>query len=770
VTADDPERRHERLLAAAARLARLGCWSYDARAGRVEASEALCLLLGLAGEGAPTTPDGFLSLVHPDDRAAADAAIAAAVRDPHQVAMQVRLVRADGAVRDCHVIADLDPGARPGDGLWVGAVQDVSTAAGVDIAEAEREAHRYRALARHLPNGAVLLYDRELRYLLVEGSDLGALGHDSSNMVGRTVFEAAGGGLAAELAPTLRAALEGRTTRREIAHGGRSYEVNCVPLYDAGGRIEGGVALTQNISARKRAELAVEEERERLARVFDVIPALVVGVDGVGRTTFVNPAAERTTGYGAAELIGHSWWGAVCRGDERRHMEDLMAAMGERGCLRNCEMMLETKSGERRTVSWSGERAPLRREGTETFLYGLDVTERNEMQERLVIAERMASLGTLAAGVAHEINNPLCYVLSNLSLAAEVLERDGAGPGAHAGPTVGTVGPEELGALVAEAHQGAERVADIVANLRMFSRGGVERTELVDVARSLDACLQMAANELGHRAHVVREIRPVPRVWADEARLGQVFLSLVVNAAQALPEARASSNEVRVATGTEQNGRVVVEIADNGSGMDQATMRRIFDPFFTTRPVGVGTGLGLAIAHRIVTGFGGEILVDSEPGRGSVFRVLLPAAEPAADASSRGAGDRRPGARRARILVIDDNLVVGNAIRRALDRVHHVTVVTTALEALAAVSRIQFDCILCDVMLPEVSAIDFHARLAADHPELLPRIIFVTGGAFTASARTFLEQVPNPCLQKPLEPAALLSLVNDYLARWATAS
>jgi PAS domain S-box-containing protein len=524
------------------------------------------------------------------------------------------------------------------------------------------------------------------------------------------------------------------------------------------------MALTQNISTRKRAERAVEEERERLARVFDVIPALVVGVDGAGRTTFVNPAAERTTGYGAAELIGQSWWGAVCRGDERRHVEDLMAAMGERGCLRNCEMVLQTKRGERRTVSWSGERAPLRQQRTETFLYGLDVTERNEMQERLVIAERMASLGTLAAGVAHEINNPLCYVLSNLSLAAEVLEREGAGFGAHAGPTIGMVGPEEFGALLAEAHQGAERVADIVANLRMFSRGGVERTELVDVARSLESCLHVAANELRHRAHVVRDIQQVPRVWADEARLGQVFLNLVVNAAHALPEDRASTNEVRVATGTEHSGRVVVEIADNGSGMDQATMRRIFDPFFTTRPVGVGTGLGLAIAHRIVTSFGGEILVDSEPGHGSVFRVLLPAAEPAADASSRP--DRQPTARRARILIVDDNVFVGNAIRRTLDRAHDVTVVTSATEALAAVARGRFDLILCDVMLPEVSAMDFHAHLAAEHPDLVPRIIFVTGGAFTASARTFLEQVPNPCLHKPLEPAVLLSLINEYLAQW----
>jgi PAS domain S-box-containing protein len=882
VAEDDRLRRHEKLLAAAARLAGVACWTYDARTGRVEASEELCRMLGLAREDAPITPEGFLSLVHPDDRARADATIEGAVRDPHQVAMQVRIVRADGAVRDCQLIADLEPGALPSDGRWVGALQDVTdevdaarardsgeerlrqvldempfafaaidenrvmrvwnqeaeritgytrgeivgnpaglellydeqerariagimavpetvsrdrrftlvrkdgerrivswssvvaargltglerTVVGIDVTEAEREAHRYRTLARHLPNGAVLLYDHDLRYLLVEGSDLGALGGDSSQMIGRTMFEAAGSELAAELAPSFRAALEGRPTRREISHDGRDYEVTCLPLYDAGGRLEGGMALTQNISARKRAERAVDGERERLARVFDVIPALVVGVDGAGRTTFVNPAAERTTGYGAAELIGQSWWGAVCRGDERRHVEELMQAMGERGCLRNCEMVLATKSGERRTVSWSGERAPLRQQGTETFLYGLDVTERNEMHERLVIAERMASLGTLAAGVAHEINNPLCYVLSNLGLAVEGLEREGGGSGVNSGPTAGMDGPDEFRALLVEAHHGAQRVAKIVADLRMFSRAGEERSELVDVARSLETCLNMAANELRHRAHVVREIRPVPRVWADEARLGQVFLNLIVNAAQSLPEAMLSTNEVRVSTGTEHSGRVVVEVADNGSGMDAPTMRRIFDPFFTTRPLGIGTGLGLAIAHRIVTGFGGEILVDSEPGKGSVFRVLLPAAEPDAEPVSAPVL-RRQAPRRARILIIDDETLVGHTMRRALDRAHDVTLVTSAAEGLEAVAGRPFDVIMCDVMLPGTSGLDFHARLAEERPDQARRVVFITGGAFTDRARQFLEETPNPCIHKPFEPAALLSLVNEYLVQW----
>ena len=874
-------RRGDELLAHAVRLARVGCWSYDLTERCIEVNDELRWLLGL--DHAPRSAAGFLDLVHPDDRSHVGALIADAAARPRQVSTRVRVVRGDGTVRDCLVVAELDPGDRPGRARWVGTVQDVSdqvdaerareaaeerarrilleipvavvavdengvfrewnqeaeritgytreeivdnprgltilydeqelarlasiwpsstqqdlrdrrftarrkdgerrtiswsalasarsvtgmvrTSMGIDVTDAERESQRYRALAHHLPGGAVVLYDRDLRYLLVNGSDLGAVGDEPARLVGRTVFEAASPELATQLAPCFREALEGRIARCEIAQGGRFYEVTCVPVHELGGPIEAGMALTQNISARKRAENELRDQTERLARVLDLIPALVVGLDAQGRTIFANPAAERSTGYAAAELIGRSWWDTLCPGDERRHVEEMMAAVDERGSLGNYEMVVRTRDGEERTVSWSGERAPLSRGlPGEVYFYGLDVTERNLMQERLVIAERMASLGTLAAGVAHEINNPLAYVLANLTLAGEAVE-GGAGDG---GITGGTEGADELRAILAEAHQGAGRVARIVADLRMFSRGQEDRTELIDVASSIESCLSMAANELRHRARVVRDLRPVPAVRANEARLSQVFLNLIVNAAQALPETSPNDNEVRISTAVDERGRVVVEIADNGCGMAPSTVRRIFDPFFTTKPVGIGTGLGLAIAHRIVTGFGGEILVETEQGRGSVFRVVLPGAEP-------GPGVARttlrpvPVPQRGRVLVIDDEAFVAYAIRRALERAHAVTVVASAADGLAALSAHPFDVILCDVMLPEVSGIDLYAQVAAEHPDQARRIIFITGGAFTTRARDFLESVPNTCLDKPFEPPELLSLVNERLSLWGPA-
>jgi len=616
---------------------------------------------------------------------------------------------------------------------------------------AEREAQRYRTLARHIPNGAVILYDHDLRYTVVDGGGLVEAGLDPTAMQGHTPREIFGDALAQEIEPTYRAALDGRPGRLEAVWAGRDYELTCVPVRDAAGRVEGGLALTQDLTARKRAERALREQRERLGEILGAIPALVVGTDQSGQTTFVNPAAERASGYPGEELLARGFWETVAPGK----VAEMLATLDATGHLRDHAMVLHTRGGDRRMISWTADRQGGK--SPETFVFGLDVTDRNQMQERLVISERMASVGTLAAGVAHEINNPLTYVLANLYLAAQGLDRLGD-PLASVRPSA-----SELKGLVTEARQGAERVSQIVRDLRMFSRADEERSELVDLKRCLDSCLQMAANELRHRAHVIRDYHPVGAVRANDARLGQVFLNLLMNAAQALPEGREQENQVRVALGSDARGYAVVEVADNGSGIDPATLRRVFDPFFTTKPVGVGTGLGLAIAHRIVTGFGGELSVESELGRGSTFRVALPMSSTVL-APSAPAVKPRAAARRGRVLVVEDDELVGVAIRRTLAE-HDVTLVTSAEDALARLAAgPAFDVILCDLMLPEVSGVDLHARIAAARPEQAARMIFLTGGAFTPRARAFLEKAPHARLEKPFDPAELRAIVNERVA------
>ena len=243
-----------------------------------------------------------------------------------------------------------------------------------------------------------------------------------------------------------------------------------------------------------------------------------------------------------------------------------------------------------------------------------DLSEREELRTRLAQSDRLASVGTLTAGVAHEINNPLAYVIANLDFAREELRAAGVLPG----------GLEPLSQAIDEAREGAERMRLIVQDLKLFSRKDDDRLEWVHLPRALDSAAAMAWNEIRHRARLVKDYQPLPAVYANEARLGQVFLNLLVNAAHAIVEGSAEHNEIRLSTRVDAAGQVIVEVRDSGRGIPEELRARVFEPFFTTKPLGVGTGLGLPICRDIVARLGGALEFESEVGVGTVFRVLLP--------------------------------------------------------------------------------------------------------------------------------------------------
>jgi signal transduction histidine kinase len=386
-----------------------------------------------------------------------------------------------------------------------------------------------------------------------------------------------------------------------------------------------------------------------------------------------------------------------------------------------------------------------------------------QMREHLLISERMASAGMLAAGVAHEINNPLAVAVANTDfigdVVASLLTLADAGPEARANWD-GWTRLEQLEGALRDTGEGLRRIRDIVVDVKLFSRSHDSNAGPLDVRKVCDSSARMAWNEIRHRAKLVKDYGEVPPIQANESRVGQVLLNLIVNAAQALPDGHADANEIRIVTGTDDAGWAVVEVRDTGSGIPAQNLERIFDAFFTTKPVGVGTGLGLALCRRIVDELGGTIAVQSEVGKGTAFRVAFPPARDERPVLRPAAPP--PPRRRARVLLVDDEAALGAAVQRTLSVHHEVVFVTRAREALAKIALGErFDVILSDFMMPEITGRELHERLQLMDADQAKRVVFLTGGAFTPDSRLYLDGVANRVVNKPFRTADLLSVIGE---------
>jgi len=365
--------------------------------------------------------------------------------------------------------------------------------------------------------------------------------------------------------------------------------------------------------------------------------------------------------------------------------------------------------------------------------------------------------------VGHEINNPLSFIISNLHYAT--MEVQGAARSEQSQRW------REVGQALEDALHGADRVRRIVQDLKTFSRVKPEQLQRVDLHTVLDLTLAIAEAQTRHRARVVKDYGNPPDVLGDETRLGQVFLNLLVNAAQAIAEGHVDQNEIRVVTRTDARGNAVVEVSDTGTGIRPEVLPRIFEPFFTTKAIGEGTGLGLSICHSYVEAMGGDIHVRSELGQGTTFQVVLPpAAEDSVAPGAAQAGVASAPAPRSKLLIIDDEPMLTAALSRMLTADHEVVAFTSARVALEQLrSGERYSLILCDLMMPEMTGMELYSLLRHEAPELAERMVFLTGGAFTETGRAFLATTHLPWIEKPFEPDALRARVRTLLEERPTA-
>jgi PAS domain S-box-containing protein len=523
----------------------------------------------------------------------------------------------------------------------------------------------------------------------------------------------------------------------------------------------GAISWRQRVLWRRRTNQLQQRSNASFRDLIESMPDLVA-VHRDDRLTYLNQAARQMLGLdGGGEpwrglnlldrihpddrALGANLFVDARTSDAQPHAVELRVRAGD-GTWRNCEL--------------SGRRLELAGEPV-MVVSGRDVTERHRMRAKLLLSDRMVSLGTLAAGIAHEINNPLAYVTANLEVVAETLDEM---------PEAAAQG--ELRAAIGDAREGAERVRNIVRGLRTFSRSEEEKRMPLALPDVLAAAVRLTGNELKHRAVLVRELGATPPVLADEGRLAQVFINLLINAAHAIPEGNTDANRIVVRTRTDDSGRAVVEIQDSGEGMPPEVMARAFDPFFTTKEVGEGTGLGLSICHGIVSGLGGTIAIESTRGQGSLVRVVLPPAPVAAAPQPQAAAVATPApVRRHRVLIVDDEPRVAQALKRMLHGDHELTVASCGAEAIAHLAAGErFDVIITDVMMPNMTGIELYDRLEDLAPDQAARVIFLSGGVFTAQTQTRLEASGNPQLTKPVSSQELRACVAQLVARAARAA
>ena len=534
-------------------------------------------------------------------------------------------------------------------------------------------------------------------------------------------------------------------------------QISYVPHVEGGATV-GFVTFGVDVTPLKRAELALSAERAFLEAVLERIPntsVMVVDEDlrahkVYGAETF--GAAGRTRAEYEGRLIAEFVLPA-----NREKAED-----AARRCLAGETAELDLHAGGRHIDC---RLVPYRDPSGRAFalVVSHDVTEADRLGDELARHERLAATGMLAAGVGHEINNPLTYIVTNLELVQEAIESSCA--------LAPTPPMREALEMLAEARGGVDHIRKIVQGLRAFSRTR-DTLEPTDLGEALRIAIDMTRHEVRNRAELVKDDGPIPIVIADVGQLAQVFVNLLLNAAQCFGDSDPTKNRVVVRTFTDARGHAVLEVEDNGPGIAPSVLPRVFDPFFTTKSVGKGSGLGLSICHGLVASLGGEIVCESTVGVGTTLRVAFPPSATIAAAPPR----LRPSAAvpktspRARVLVIDDDEAVARSVARSLSNEHDVTSFTDPRAALAELESDRvYDVVFCDLVMPHLNGMELFQTARARRPAMASRFVFMTGGVVRPDLVAFLAETDAYCLEKPFEMRKLRALVNERLVERSTA-
>lgn len=517
------------------------------------------------------------------------------------------------------------------------------------------------------------------------------------------------------------------------------------PVHDDSGNITHVLVAFFDITAEVRARHERVIAEQRLGFVCSNAPIALWATDMDGTVTLSEGAGLANLGVKPGQLVG-------------QNLFDLYAAHPTvpgyiRRALAGEAVWYPAADG---AAIFESYLAPLR-DGSGKMIglagFSNDVTQIRTLQNTVIQNDRVNAMGTLAASVAHEINNPLTYVLAHADeVSAELTVLEGL---------LSDVEAPQLSAIRASLQRareglspvlsGTARIATITRDLRTFNRSDDAIAVATDVRAVIDSVLKLVRKEVEARSTLVVDLQDTPAAMANETRLVQVVLNLVMNAMQALPQDASNGNRIEVRSYTD-DAWVVIEVSDSGPGIPNGDRERIFDPFYTTKEIGKGTGLGLFVCRNIVRGFSGDVVVLDAPEGGALFRVTLPrgSAEPVAVAQRRPSLASTVG---RRVVLIDDDAIVLRALSTLLSRagfrVSTFDDGAVALQALA--SEPDVDLIFCDLMMKGMTGMDVSAELTANAPELARKLVFMTGGAFSPQAQDFVTQNADRTVNKPFD-------------------
>ena len=653
---------------------------------------------------------------------------------------EARIVTASG---DRRLVAVSTAPLRDGDTVIgiVASMRDVTDERRARDAVAHSEA-RYRNLFESATD-AIYTLDAEGCFTSVNAATCALIGVPREELLGRNALPFIAAGDVDSVFQHFKSALAGTARHYECqftrADGTRRLaSVTNTPIRNRTG-VVGVLGVARDVTDERERAAALARSEARYSRLVESASDAIFTVDDHGVLTSVNRSLERAVGRVRDALLGVPFADLLDQRDRAVATHVLAATMlGER---KRVELRYPAPGGELRACSLLT--TPIVEDGRVTGVLGIvrDVTEEQRLTEQLMQQEKLAAVGQLVSGVAHELNNPLAGVMafSQLLLAA---------------PTESE--PPDQRRAIEAIHQEAKRAAKIVSNLLTFARQHQPERQLTDLNRVVTDTVELRRYALRVQGvEVELRLDPLlPLTWADPFQLQQVALNLLTNAEQALAE---WPGERRILIETSRAGAtLVVRVQDTGPGIEGVNLGRVFNPFFTTKPVGEGTGLGLSISDGIVREHGGRIRVESRAAAadagpsGATFVIELPhTPPPAAERETREPpAPRQPGAHR--YLVVDDEPAIRTAIGTYLRSMgHDVHTAADGREALDCVAANRYDGVVLDLRMPEVPGDDVYRELVERDPELARRVVFLTGDIQSDSARQFLADTGRPVVTKP---------------------